>query len=190
METPWLGGGHFERVLVVPEEILEGVQNEAPPGKLFSGRALPNTADWSPAPDGKVWIEHPYLKEPRGTYVPDQEYHLVDFFLQNGYFNNVDPNRFWQERGALAFWCPVLQRFLSEGERLRQEHWFHNGDGSAQQRYFYSQYEMLDKHGGLASLPTHVGDDDAMVTKVRTADQLLNDNLKQAEKLGKVINLD
>ena len=64
--------------------------------------------------------------------------------------------RWWEERGLLAYWCPVLKRFVSEGERLRQEHWFHNGDGSANQRYYYNQMEMLDMHGGLENLPQSI----------------------------------
>jgi hypothetical protein len=43
---------------------------------------------------------------------------------------------------------------MTEAQRmLRQEHWFHNGNGSAHQRYYYGQNEMLAKYGGLASLP-------------------------------------
>jgi hypothetical protein len=56
-------------------------------------------------------------------------------------------------QGAMKYWCPVKRKFMTEGEMLRREHWFHNGDGSAQQRYFYIQNEMLDKYGGSASLP-------------------------------------
>jgi hypothetical protein len=50
--------------------------------------------------------------------------------------------------GAMQFWCPVKIKFMTEGKMRRQEHWFHNGNGSAQQRYFNSQNEMLDKYGG------------------------------------------
>ncbi len=55
--------------------------------------------------------------------------------------------------GAMQYWCPVKRKFMTDGEMRRQEHWFHNGVGSAQQRYFYSQNEMLEKYGGSASLP-------------------------------------
>lgn len=47
--------GIFENVLIVPESILQGVTNEAPPGKHFSGQSLANSDTWSPAPDGMVW---------------------------------------------------------------------------------------------------------------------------------------
>ena len=74
-----------------------------------------------------------------------------------GVYSKADPQvqleeKLWHKFGALAYWCPVLKRFISEGERLRLEHWFHNGDGSAQQRYFYNQNEMLDMHGGFQTV--------------------------------------
>jgi hypothetical protein len=41
--------------------------------------------------------------------------------------------RMWEGsmHGAMKYWCPVKRKFTTEGEMLRQEHWFPNGDGSA-----------------------------------------------------------
>ncbi|CAB9511986.1 expressed unknown protein [Seminavis robusta] len=183
--------GNLEGVLVVPEEVLNNVNNEAPPGKIFSGRTQTGEV-WSPAPDGQVWMEHPRLKTPRGMLMSDELQCHTDFFIRRGSVG-VDPERFWMERGSVAHWCPILQRFISEGERLRQQHWFHNGDGSAQQRYFYNQIEMLDRHGGLANLPMTIDDaldPDLVVTEVRSPDQAVGLKFDVAEKNGKVINVD
>ena len=95
-------------------------------------------------------------------------------------------------RGSKAYWCPVLKRFISDGERLRLEHWFHNGDGSAQQRYYYDQIEMLDRHGGLASLPRHLDEtnNEVSLMEVRSPDQVRKRKFQQAELEGKIVNLE
>ena len=61
-------------------------------------------------------------------------------------------DKVWRERGE------GIVIILVSSLETRQEDWFHNGDGSAQQRYFYNQYEMLDMHGGLECIPMSVGD--------------------------------
>lgn len=49
---PWAFDGRFESLRVVPEEVLKGVRNEAPPGKFFSGKSVTDLRGWTPAPDG------------------------------------------------------------------------------------------------------------------------------------------
>jgi len=95
--------------------------------------------------------------------------------MKNVINGNRYPNqeKLWKGRGS----------FLLEGERLSQEHWFHNGDGSAQQRYFYDQNEMLDMHGGLESLPSDINEDlDVKVTAaaVEPTDQTINSRKRKA----------
>jgi len=109
----------------------------------------------------------------------------------------------WVENGLLAYWCPVLQRFISEGERYRLEHWFHNGDGSAQERYYYDQNEMLDMHGGLEKLPTKIptktssscddeedDDDRVRFLGVMKAEEVIAERRKTAEANGEVVDID
>ena len=160
-EKPWASDDTFDGLLVVPEGILNGIKNEAPPGRFFSGRSVTNTQSWSPAPDGEVWKQHPLLKEPTGMYFPDEAAFYVDRKIEFGSLVQGRSihleKKAWWEWGELAYWCPVLKRCICKGEMLRLEHWFHNGDGSAQQRYFYNQNEMLDMHGGLDGMPS---DDD------------------------------
>ena len=145
----------FGDLLIVPDEVLNDVRNEAPPGRFFSGQSK-NGNEWNPAPEGKVWFEHPFLKEPNGMYLDDCSYYCVKRQIEcPGLYPEIIEKQ-WREHGAFAYWCPVLQRFITEGERYRLQHWFHNGDGSAQQRYYYDQNEMLDLHGGLDKLPTTV----------------------------------
>jgi uncharacterized protein YcgI (DUF1989 family) len=108
--------------------------------------------------------------------------------------------------GAMQYWCPVKRKFMTEGGMLRQEHWFHNGDGSAQQRYFYSQNEMLDKYGGSASLPrgfdqhtvavatsiltaASSANDELIITQVRSAHEAIDHKFKETEQQGKVTDL-
>jgi hypothetical protein len=97
----------------------------------------------------------------------------------------------WKKNGALAFWCPVLKRFISDGERFRQQHWFHNGDGSAQKRDFYNQMEMLDRNEGLANLPTTIDDTSSEVSfvGVMNFDEVLANRYARAEKNGEIIRL-
>jgi len=81
---------------------------------------------------------------PEGGYIEGyKSYFMLNFLLQKYGNTNRDHEELWKKYGSLEYWCPVLHRFISDGERLRQEHWFHNGDGSANQRYFYNQLEML-----------------------------------------------
>jgi hypothetical protein len=55
--------GIFENVWVVPDGILQGVDDEAPPGRFFSGRSIKRSSSscWSPAPEGNVCCDHPFL---------------------------------------------------------------------------------------------------------------------------------
>jgi hypothetical protein len=136
----------------------QGCKDEAPPGKFFSGRSIKGSSSWSPAPKGKVWYDHPFLKN-GAQYFTDYQYYCVKRGIDFGaHVYDVNPEetyRRWEEsmHGAMQYRCPVKKHFMTEAQMLRQEHWFHNGNGSAQQRYFYGQNEMLAKYGGLASLP-------------------------------------
>ena len=57
----------FDELLVVPDEVLKGVRNESAPGSFFSGQPKSrNINQWNPAPEGKVWFKHPFIKEPTG----------------------------------------------------------------------------------------------------------------------------
>jgi hypothetical protein len=58
------GTGIFEILLVVPDVILQGVNDEAPPGRFFSGRLIKRSSSswWSLAPEGKVRCDHSFLK--------------------------------------------------------------------------------------------------------------------------------
>ncbi|KAL7530129.1 hypothetical protein ACHAWF_003256 [Thalassiosira exigua] len=195
-------GGKFEDVSVIPREVLTGVKDEAPPGRLFSGGSVRDgSGRWSPAPKGKAWIEHPFLRNPNGTYLP----HEHAFYTQKTIACSgiVTPRvvdraprkeweKSWREYGALQYWCPVLKRFLSEGERLRQRHWFHDGDGSANRRYFYDQYEMIDMHGGLDCVPKSIGDSDEEVCCVGVAgyEDVVAERVWNAYKKGEVIDID
>jgi hypothetical protein len=210
--------GIFEDVWVVPGVILQGVKDESPPGRFFSGRsikALPSSSSWSPAPEGKVWYDHPFLNN-GSQYFTDFEYFFVKRNIdlgacENDVLNGRGVYKMWQGsmHGAMQYWCPVKRKFMTEGEMLRQEHWFHNGDGSAQQRYFYSQNEMLDKYGGSASLPRSFDasislpgsfdssiptaassiNDEPIITQVRSVNQAIDHKFKEAEQQGKVVNL-
>ena len=155
-ETPWADDDKFDDLLVVPDEVLQGVRNDAPPGRFFSGQQSKSGNEWNPAPEGKVWFQHPFLKEPNGMYLDDCSYYSVKRQIECPGLHPEIIEKQWREFGELAFWCPVLQRFITDGERYRLQHWFHNGDGSAQQRYYYDQNEMLDLHGGLDKLPTTI----------------------------------
>lgn len=185
-------GKNFESVLVVPDEIMNDVKNEAPPGSYYSGQNVQNKSNWSPAPNEKVWCTFTKTQEkPKGGYI---EGYKSYFWLNYLYHNNGnmvrDPEELWEEYGSLEYWCPVLHRFISDGERLRQEHWFHNGDGSANQRYFYNQIEMLDLHGGLTNLPLSVEDNELVVAEGLNSDQVLDKKKSAAEKKRKIICLD
>lgn len=102
----------------------------------------------------------------------------------------------WRKSHYLA--RPSIDRFqgvkqpmlLNEGERLRQKHWFHTGDGSAHQPYFFHQMDMIDRHGGLANLPEHYDEDDVVVTEVQSPEEVLNLRLLRAEKQDEIINLE
>lgn len=69
---------------------------------------------------------------------------------------------------------------LNEGERLRQKHWFHTGDGSAQQPYFFHQMDMIHR-------PKHYDEDDMVVTEVRSPEDVLNLRLLRAEEQDEII---
>ena len=198
------GGGVYDNMFVVPETVLRGVRNEAPPGSFFSGKAIPNSTEWSPAPDGKVWYDHPSLKGPP-QYFTDFEYFCLK--RRCARCAGVSPMcvpfeaKLYEQQGRFQYWCPVKRKFMCEGEMFRQEHWFHNGDGSAQQRRYYTQNEMLDKYGGLSTLPARYdaatgtpiysksGGDDVEVLAVRTVDQVIDEKLKAAVEAGTVIDL-
>jgi hypothetical protein len=132
-----LSQGHFEDIRIVPDAVLQGVRDEAPPGKLFSGKYVRGSRPWTPSPEGMVWYDHPFITKGQ-KYFTDRQY----FFARRRVrFAGVplDADReigMWLTHGQIEFWCPVLKKFVSEGEMLRQEHWFHNGDGLAQQRYY------------------------------------------------------
>ncbi|KAL7530439.1 hypothetical protein ACHAWF_003380 [Thalassiosira exigua] len=183
----------FEELLVVPDAVLRGVKNEAPPGRFFSGKELSGRSSaWSPAPPGQTWLEHPFTTNPRGMYMNDRAMFFLKMRIQCPDVTNNIRFKAWEEHGRLAYWCPVLKRFLSEGERLRQEHWFHNGDGSAQQRYFYNQNEMLDMHGGLKNLPTSVDayDEDVCLVGVMGPEEVIAKRRQKAEANGEIIEID
>ncbi|KAL7515307.1 LOW QUALITY PROTEIN: hypothetical protein ACHAXN_012772 [Cyclotella atomus] len=147
----------FESLRVVPEEVLKGVRNEAPPGKFFSAKS---TFVGGP--------QHPMDRLGCNTHSPRIQVACISATSRLFYFNTCVecPRMSQQKNGALAFWCPVLKRFISDGERFRQQHWFHNGDGSAQQRHFYNQMEMLDRNEGLANLPTTIDNTSSEVSFV------------------------
>ena len=170
----WAFRDRFDEMKVVPEEVLKGVKNEAPPGKFFSGKSVTNPQEistWFPAPEGQTWVQK------YGFYCSDKEAYCLKKYLET-LMSEDRIERSWEERGLLAYWCPVLKRFVSEGERLRQEHWFHNGDGSANQRYYYNQMEMLDMHGGLENLPPSID-------KVDGSSELGNQDSKMPAKKQK-----
>ena len=200
-DRPWAAGDMFNDLLIVPEEVLLGVSNESPPGRFFSGKTSsintkPN--DWNPAPEGKVWFQHPFLKNPNGMYFNDCQYYCVKKLIEFPGISKEIVMKGWIENGLLAYWCPVLQRFISEGERYRLEHWFHNGNGSAQERYYYDQNEMLDMHGGLEKLPTKTSscqdddDDDDRVCflGVMKAEEVIAKRRKTAEANGEIVDID
>jgi len=186
----------FEDLLVVPDEVLKGVRNESAPGSFFSG---PNSRNgWNPAPEGKVWFKHPFIKEPKGMYLNDCQYYCVKQLIGCPGMRREIVEKKWRERGQLAYWCPVLNRFITDGERYRLQHWFHNGNGTAQERYYYNQNEMLDMHGGLGKLPTQISssskkdDDDDSVCFMGAikAEEVIARKRKKAEANGEVIEID
>ena len=193
--SPWAFDGRFQELLMVPEEILQGVNNEAPPGKFFSGKSLTKPGErskWSPAPVGQTWLQHPFLENPNGKYFSHEQAFYLESMIECPEKRQQLMEDHWRTSGALAYWCPVLKQFLSEGERLRQEHWFHNGDGSAQQRYYYNKMEMLDRHGGLANLPENIDSLDGEICFVGVTDfeNILAQRLARAERNGEVIEID
>eukprot|EP00562_Extubocellulus_spinifer_P023677 CAMPEP_0178634740 /NCGR_PEP_ID=MMETSP0698-20121128/12784_1 /TAXON_ID=265572 /ORGANISM="Extubocellulus spinifer, Strain CCMP396" /LENGTH=356 /DNA_ID=CAMNT_0020274413 /DNA_START=46 /DNA_END=1116 /DNA_ORIENTATION=+ len=210
MKTFHESSGHFEDLKVVPEGVLKGVKNEAPPGKFFSGKSTVGSSAWTPAPEGYVWFDHPRLtKGPQ--YLTYFEYYcakrMIDLDMSHDEFTSkyAEGNiRFWQERASIEFWCPVQKKFMCAGERLQNRHWFHNGDGSAQQRRYYTQFEMLDKYGGFDFGPnadakpsskstgkrSREESDEVVITEVRSLRDVLRDNRKKAEEDGKVIRID
>jgi hypothetical protein len=200
--------GEFEGVFVVPGEVLLGLKGEAPPGKAFSGISS-SSSKWTPAPAGKVWFTHPSSSP---TYLDDETYHSAERvllklkiggFVPSG-LDVPDEAQIFDESYPFHCWCPVLKRFLNKGEVFRQEHWFHNGDGSAQKRYYYNQLEMLERHGGVSTLPKKAviqngniylswrgcDQDEIEVGHAQTASQAINKRFKKAEKEGKVLVLD
>jgi hypothetical protein len=191
-ETQWESDGKFEDSLIVPDEVLQGVKTEAPPGKFFSGKSCTNSLSWKPAPDGKTWLQHPFLRNPSGMYLTDEQAYYTKKMISCPEMHPEIMEKGWRERGSLAFWCPVLKRFLSEGEMFRQQHWFHNGDGSAQERYYYNQCEMLDMHGGLANLPVSISSnyEDVCFVGVMGCDEVIAKRRKEAEAKGEVIAVD
>jgi hypothetical protein len=200
--------GHFEELRIVPDAVLQGVRDEAPPGKFFSGKSVNGSQTWTPSPEGMVWYDHPFLSGGDPQYFTDLEYFVVKRRVELFGFNSDLQSEYilWLTSGRFEFWCPVLKKFMPEGEMLRQEHWFHNGDGSAQQRYYYTQNEMLDRHGGLANLATGARLDrnnvivyswteddesaDVANVRVRTATQVVDEKFREAERSGKMINLE
>ena len=172
------------------EEILSG-KAEAPPGKFFAGISKSGDS-WSPAPAGQTWMAHPFLKNPRGMYLNDvTAYFTAKQILACGMTNEV-MMKCWLEIGQFAYWDPVLKRFITEPERLKLEHWFHNGDGTPNQRYFYTQREMLDKHGGMSALPASVGRDGAeevSVVKEVSVEEAVSRRVMEAAARGEVIDL-
>ena len=192
-ETPRAWDDKFDEILVVPDEVFNGVRNEAPPGRFFSGHSK-NGNGWSPAPEGKVWLKHPFIKEPNGMYLNDCSYFIIKKRIECAGIRPEIIEKVWWERGTLAYWCPVLQRFITEGERYRLQHWFHNGNGSAQERYYYDQNEMLDLHGGLGKLPTTVSlskkDEEVSFVGVMKVEDLIANRRKKAEADGEVIEID
>jgi hypothetical protein len=75
------------------------------------------------------------------------------------------------------------------------KHWFHDGDGSAQQRYFYNQVEILKQHGGVSTLSNKVilqdgklylswkdCDEDDMLeaSRAKTSGQLVREKFRKA----------
>ena len=200
--------GQFEELRIVPDAVLQGVHGEAPPGKFFSGKLVEGSQTWTPSPEGMVWYDHPFSTTGNQKYFTDCEYFLVKRRVElfGGSSNPESEYMLWLTHGKLAFWCPVLKKFMPEGEMRRQEHWFHNGDGSAQQRYYYTQNEMLDRHGGLANVAmgARLDRNDAIVYswteddesadvangKVRTASQVIDEKFRDAERSGEMINLE
>eukprot|EP00588_Corethron_pennatum_P011295 CAMPEP_0194282836 /NCGR_PEP_ID=MMETSP0169-20130528/23993_1 /TAXON_ID=218684 /ORGANISM="Corethron pennatum, Strain L29A3" /LENGTH=317 /DNA_ID=CAMNT_0039028269 /DNA_START=115 /DNA_END=1065 /DNA_ORIENTATION=- len=134
--------GVWEDLLVVPDQVISGVKNEAPPGSFFSGVVNKTVTIWTPAPEGKVWWDHPRWK---GRYNNDFEYFAAKRSFEDcpGIMQRFDSpedymaheSKIWAEGGRFGYWDPVQKKFITAGERLRSEHWFHNGDGSAQQRW-------------------------------------------------------
>jgi hypothetical protein len=157
---------------------------------------------------GEVWCDHPFLKNEPQYFTDFQHFcvkQAIDFGV-NDHFDCVAAYRMYEGSmyGAMQYWCPVKRKFMTEGEMRRQEHWFHNGDGSVQQQYFYSQNEMLDMYGGSVSL--HLGfdlhilaasiltaassaNDELIITQVRSASQVIDDKFKEAVRQGKVMDL-
>lgn len=187
----------FDELLVVPDEVLKGVRNESAPGSFFSGQSSRNVNQWNPAPEGKVWFKHPFLKKPNGMYLNDCEYYCVKKLIGCPGMRPEIVEKSWRERGLLAYWCPVMQRFITDGERYRLQHWFHNGNGTAQERYYYDQNEMLDMHGGLDKLPTNIfssskddDDDSVCFMGVMKAEEVIANRRKRAEANGEVVEID
>jgi hypothetical protein len=192
--APWASNDLFEELLVVPTQVLKEIKDEAPPGSFFSGTSTRGSNLWSPAPEGQVWLDHPHY-EAAPKLVSYFEYYLFNRNIQTGglSLNNVPARevKFYDEIGRLEFWCPVMHKFMCTGEMLRQEHWFHNGDGSAQQRWYYTQAEMLDRHGGIESLRDAGGNDndEPVVTQIQTASQVVAIKFQEAERKGDVTDL-
>jgi len=199
-QSGYAHGGGFEEMQVVPEMVLRGVRNEAPPGSFFSGISTRNTNAWSPAPEGKVWY-HPAVLSLPPQYFSDAEYFSLKRMCEKCPGFPVDVSReqrLYEEWGRFEYWCPIQRKFMCEGEMRRQEHWFRNGDGSAQQRRYYNQNEMLDRYGGLTTLPLGYessgaartcASDDVKVASVRTADQAIAERFKKAAESGSTIDL-
>lgn len=212
----------FRQVRVVPDSVLRNVRNEAPPGKFFSGRDEKTTnpwhmKPWCPAPEGKVWQTAVNAPGTEPTYLDEESDRILKWIIQGG-GNHCLPEarKAFDDKFKYHVWCPVTYQFLSEPQVFRSKHWFHNGDGSAQQRYFYSQNEMLERHGGLQHVPLRaefvsanisvggydggsvklemspppvVTNDAPADVRVRTLDQIIGDKFEQAEREDKIIRL-
>ncbi|KAL7535129.1 hypothetical protein ACHAWF_005068 [Thalassiosira exigua] len=191
METEWAQYGKFEDLLVVPEEILSG-KAEAPPGKFFSGISKSGN-NWSPAPTGQTWMEHPFLTNPSGMYLNDAAAYFTAKRIHACGMKKHIMLKSWLEIGQFAYWDPVFERFITEPERLKLEHWFHNGDGTPSQRYFYTQREMLDKHGGMSALPTAVdrrgNAEEVSVVNEVSVEEAVSRRVMEAAARGEVIDL-
>lgn len=190
-KTDWATAGKFEDYLVVPEEILSG-KAEAPPGKFFSGISKPGNS-WSPAPAGQTWVAHPFLKNPQGMHLNDAAAYFAAKQIHAPGMTKGVMLKCWLEKGQFAYWDPVLNRFITEPERLKLEHWFHNGDGTPNQRYFYTQREMLDKHGGMSALPTSVdrrdNAEEVSVVNEVSVEEAVSRRVMEAAARGEVIDL-
>lgn len=69
---------------------------------------------WTPAPEGMIWFDHPFLVDGRPRHLTDQQFFLVKRGVEFGLSNADFEHRMFEENFQYKYWCPVLKKSLNE----------------------------------------------------------------------------